>query len=74
MNQQLKVFASSINSDLESKSLMKIGKRLQHPDGYLVEITNGQYLSNGRVSNFWYWKRVNKNGTLSKVEEHGYGW
>ena len=37
-----------------------------------VYITSGQYLSNGRVSNFWYWKRILPNGDLSE-EEYGYG-
>jgi hypothetical protein len=37
-----------------------------------VYIISGQYLSGGRVSNFWYWKRILPNGDLSE-EEHGYG-
>ena len=43
--------------------------------GKLVEITGGSYLGGyGRVSNFWYWRKVLKNGKLSKKEYHGYGW
>ena len=37
-----------------------------------VYITKGQYLSNGRLGNFWYWKRISPEGDLSE-EEHGYG-
>ena len=37
-----------------------------------VFIINGAYLSNGRVSNFWYWKRVLPNGDLGEIE-CGYG-
>lgn len=37
-----------------------------------VYITNGQYLSNGRVSNFWYWRPILNESTLGK-EECGYG-
>lgn len=39
-----------------------------------VYIESGCYLDStyGRVSNFWYWKRVLKDGSLAKTE-HGYG-
>ncbi|HDY88856.1 MAG TPA: hypothetical protein ENH82_12190 [bacterium] len=37
-----------------------------------VYITDGCYLSDGRLSNFWWWKRVLKDGSLGKVEK-GYG-
>jgi hypothetical protein len=40
----------------------------------LIYITSGEYLSNGRVSNFFTWRRVNEDGTLSKREYSGYGW
>jgi len=39
---------------------------------YDVYIVKGTYYSNGRVSNFWHWRRVNTDGSLGK-EEHGYG-
>lgn len=38
-----------------------------------VLITSGTHLSNGRVSNFWRWKRILPDGTLSEKEESGYG-
>lgn len=37
-----------------------------------VLITDGTYFSNGRLSNYWYWRRVLPDGNLSEVE-HGYG-
>ena len=37
-----------------------------------VLITSGQLFSNGRLSNFWSWKRITSTGKLSKTE-HGYG-
>lgn len=37
-----------------------------------VLITDGKYLSDGRLSNYWYWKRVLPNGELSETES-GYG-
>ncbi len=73
---RLREIARAMNAGFEAKSSMKIGARIMHPDGYLVEVTDGQYLCKtyGRISNFWYWKRVNADGTLSEVVEHGYGW
>ena len=38
-----------------------------------VYITQGQYLEDGRVSNFWYWRRIQSDGSLSVNEESGYG-
>lgn len=68
--------AHKINLDLASRSAMQIGERIMHPDGYLVEVISGQYLDAiyHRVSNFWYWKRVNSDGTLCDTVESGYGW
>jgi hypothetical protein len=39
---------------------------------YPVFITKGCYLSNGRVSNFWNWCRLNEDLSLGE-EECGYG-
>lgn len=46
----------------------------QHSDHYpsLIIIKEGTFLSNGRVSNFWYWKRLLDDGSLGP-DEHGYG-
>lgn len=68
--------AKSINQDLASKSKMKIGEIIDHPDGYKVYVISGQYLDStyGRVSNHWSWKRVNPDGSLSEEVESGYGW
>lgn len=37
-----------------------------------VLIIDGSYTRNGRVSNFWEWKRVLPDGSLSELER-GYG-
>lgn len=37
-----------------------------------VYIISGDFYSNDRISNFWHWKRVLPDGTLSE-EESGYG-
>lgn len=42
-------------------------------DKKFIYITGGSYYgSYGRISNFWNWRVVNKDGTLG-VEESGYG-
>lgn len=73
-NSGLAALGAQMNRELEAQCKMKVGARIQHPDGYMVEVVDGQFLSNGRVSNFWYWKRVNEDGSLSDTIEHGYGW
>lgn len=55
-------------------SLMEVGLVLAHPDGRTVKITSGQYWGDHGLSNFWYWREVLADGTLSETEEHGYGW
>lgn len=72
-NPGLASIGRAMNEELAAKSKMKVGKKTMHPDGYEVLVTSGQFLSNGRVSNFWYWKRVNEDGSLGP-EECGYGW
>ncbi len=52
---------------------MQVGKVSRHPDGYLVYISDGSFMRNGRVSNFWDWHRLNDDGTLGE-SEGGYGW
>jgi len=53
---------------------LEIGKRVKHPDGRLVEITNGQFWGNYGMSNYWYWREVLEDGTLAENIEQGYGW
>lgn len=36
-----------------------------------VYIENGHYKVDGRISNFWKWRRVHQNGL--GIDEHGYG-
>jgi len=56
------------------KSSMEIGKIITHPDGYKVKIVDGQYWGTYGLSNFWYWHKVKKDGSLTKKKYHGYGW
>ena len=52
----------------------KVGDLVRHPFGHLVEITDGEYWGRRGLSNFWYWRDVLPDGTLSKEEKSGYGW
>lgn len=67
--------AKEMNQDLKSKSKMKIGEKIKHPDGRTVLVKSGYFLdpTYGRVSNFWYWNEVLENGSLGP-DESGYGW
>lgn len=67
-------WVKKITEETMGKSHMVIGKRIKHPDGYMVEVTDGKYWGTHGVSNFWYWKKVKKDGTLTKKIYHGYGW
>jgi hypothetical protein len=69
----LDLIARKINESFASECEMAVGKIMKHPSGRKVKITRGQFLRNGRVSNFWHWKEVLKNGELGE-EECGYGW
>lgn len=69
----LYAIAAAMNAELEKQSSMKIGAVIKHPDGYKVKVLSGQFLRNGRVSNWWEWRRVKADGTLGK-KESGYGW
>ncbi|TXH15125.1 MAG: hypothetical protein E6R03_07875 [Hyphomicrobiaceae bacterium] len=71
----LQSIARSINSELASRSRMKIGAVIRHPDGRLVKVIEGCYLdaTYGRVSNWWSWREVLECGGLGKIES-GYGW
>lgn len=53
-----------------------VGKQYIHPKDGLVQITSGYFYdpTYGRVSNFWHWQKVLKDGTLDGVDRHGYGW
>lgn len=67
-------FVKKIVEDVCGETKMRVGARLTHPDGRTVEITSGQFWGEHGVSNFWYWREVLSDGSLSEKEEHGYGW
>jgi hypothetical protein len=53
---------------------MAVGQTIRHPDGRTVKVTDGQFWGRYGVSNFWYWREVMPDGSLSETLEHGYGW
>ena len=54
---------------------LEIGMVVQHPrTGKTVKITDGRYWGTYGLSNFWYWREVLPDGTLSDVLEQGYWW
>lgn len=67
-------WVKDLTAETFGESQMEVGKRLEHPSGRTVEITKGQYWGEHGLSNFWYWREVLEDGTLSEREESGYGW
>jgi len=67
-------FGRAITESVLGQTKMAIGKRLKHPDGYMVKIVDGQWWGSHGLSNFWYWRRIKKDGSLSRRKESGYGW
>lgn len=45
-----------------------VGLFYLHPQDGIIHLTNGEYYSNGRVSNFWSWTVVETG-----EKKHGYG-
>jgi hypothetical protein len=52
---------------------LEIGKRYQQDDGTIIEIVDGQFWGTYGLSNFWYWRDVRPDGSLSPKRKHGYG-
>jgi hypothetical protein len=54
----------------------QVGKCFYDDKGRLIYIVGGFYLDPvyGRVSNFWYWRRVFTDGRLSKVYSGYWQW
>lgn len=55
-------------------SPMAVGKTLKHPVHGRVLITDGQLWGTHGFSNFWYWRKVDKNGRPYGKTYSGYGW
>jgi hypothetical protein len=71
----LHAIAAQLNAEMASRSSMRVGAHIKHPDGRTVKITSGYFLDPvyRRVSNHWTWRPVLRNGRLGR-EESGYGW
>lgn len=51
---------------------LRVGESATHWDGRTVKIVNGVYELNGRISNYWHWREVRSDGSLSTKVESGY--
>ena len=56
------------------KTSLKVGATVKHPDGRTVRIIDGRFWGEHGVSNFWFWREVKPDGSLSRKKECGYGW
>lgn len=66
-------FGKGITESVCGGSPFEIGDVVNHPSGRKVKIVDGRYWGTHGLSNFWYWREVNADGSLGK-KEHGYGW
>lgn len=59
-NPSLRAIAEQLNKNLEKCCKLAVGKIVKHPDGRTVKITDGTFLSHGRVSIFrcGYWRVI----------------
>lgn len=55
-------------------SPFEVGDIVTHPEHGKVKIISGKYWGTYGISNFWYWKKVLPDGSLSETTYHGYGW
>jgi hypothetical protein len=64
-----------MTDDVMGESKLRIGLVTTHPKTRkLVKIVSGQYWGKYGLSNFWHWREVLANGSLSETDESGYGW
>lgn len=72
MNQVMETIVSEFHKELIGSGHYEIGKVFKR-NGKLIYIIGGCYLDSiyGRLSNFWDWRYVHKDGTLGK---HGCGY
>ena len=64
--------AKEITEEVLGPSPLKIGQRLKHESGCLVEITDGEYWGEDGLSNFWDWIEILPDGTRGR-RGCGYG-
>ena len=71
--EELTRIATEITDRLCPPSKLVVGKYYMYK-GEVVKITSGYYRdpTYNRISNFWSWRKINKDGSLSLVVEDGY--
>jgi hypothetical protein len=50
-----------------------MNKNDKRKKAYSIIINSGEYIRNGRLSNFWYWQRISPSGRINPKVEYGYG-
>jgi hypothetical protein len=70
----VEAFAKSLSESVLGGPPFQIGDVVRHPSGRSVQITEGQYWGTHGLCNFWCWREVLLDGSLSDQQEQGYGW
>ena len=66
--------AKQLVREVQGESKLKIGKVVMHPKDGKVKIVGGSFWGEYGVSNFWEWRKIKVDGTLSRKICCGYGW
>lgn len=63
-----------INNPMINSIVRHTGWRFEDNENYPcdVMIVSGAFEVKGKISNFWYWRRILSDGSLSEIER-GYG-
>ncbi len=71
-NQEYKVILNPKPGDIVYFKPFHNTNEYEVGDFYKIEIVEGQYWGSHGLSNFWYWYRLNNDGSRGN-KEHGYG-
>jgi hypothetical protein len=65
--------AKQLNEEFFTTEL-EVGKIVKHPEHGRVKITDGQFWGIHGLSNFWSWRKVDKENKPYGKTYNGYGW
>lgn len=69
---KVEAWIQQLTEDVIGGPPVEIGKRYQHPEDGLIEITSGQYWGQHGLSNFWYWNVLDPETGRALRGSHGY--
>lgn len=64
---QVEKWVRDLVAEVIPPSILVVGRRFRHK-GRVVEIIGGTYWADYGISNYWYWRAVQADGSLGPVE------